>query len=189
MKKIVQIIFLVLIGISYQYKSQVKSMNIEIIKENAKPFAQKIMVDDFFYDVTDEFAPFGNDVGNDTFYLYFEWKNLNENKSAVEFLNKNIAEIGLSKFDLKTGVKNAKKLYLIVDKMPNKYTDINWIDNTVISLAFSQLFLNGKIEPQINELAQIGIERELLFAGVWEENEKIRTQKLNKLLKVLNSAK
>jgi uncharacterized protein YfeS len=163
-------------------------MNIEITRANANSNAQKIMSDDFIFDVTDEFAPFGNDVGNDTFYLYKDWKNLNKDKSAIEFLNKNISEIGLSNFDLKTDTKNAKKLLLTVDKMPNKYEDINFIDNTIISLAFSQLFLTGKIEPQIHTLGKIAIERELLFAGVWEENEKTRTEKLNKLLKVLNNA-
>ena len=70
----------------------------------------------------------------------------------------------------------------------NKYFDIYSIDNTVISLAFSQLFLTGNIEPEIKKLAKIAIEREILFADVWEENSKTRIEKLNKLTKSLNLA-
>ncbi len=72
--------------------------------------------------------------------------------------------------------------------MPNNYYDINSIDNTVISLAFSQLFLLGNIDAEIKTLAKIAIEREILFAEVWEENSKTRIEKLNKLAKSLNLA-
>ena len=72
--------------------------------------------------------------------------------------------------------------------MPNKYYDINYIDNTVISLAFSHLFLSGNIDAEIKKLAKIAIEREILFAEVWEENSKTRIEKLNKLAKSLNLA-
>ena len=188
MKIVLQILFLVFILSSYQSKGQKTPLNMEINLKNANPTAQKIMSEDFFYDVTDEFAPFGSDVGNDTFYLYIDWKNKNETKKAIEFLNENLAEIGLSKFNLNTDTKNPKKLILTVDKMPNKYYDINSIDNTVISLAFSQLFLSGNIDTEIKTLAKIAIEREILFAEVWEENSKTRIEKLNKLTKSLNLA-
>ena len=188
MKIVFQIFFLVFILSSYQSKGQKIPVNMEIKLENANPIAQKIMSEDFFYDVTDEFAPFGNDVGNDTFYIYIVWKNKNETKKAIEFLNENLAEIGLSNFKLNTDTKNPRKLFLTVDKMPNKYFDIYSIDNTVISLAFSQLFLTGNIEPEIKKLAKIAIEREILFADVWEENSKTRIEKLNKLTKSLNLA-
>ena len=120
--------------------------------------------------------------------LKVDWKNKNETKKAIEFLNENLAEIGLSNFKLNTDTKNPRKLFLTVDKMPNKYFDIYSIDNTVISLAFSQLFLTGNIEPEIKKLAKIAIEREILFADVWEENSKTRIEKLNKLTKSLNLA-
>ena len=188
MKIVLQILFLVFILSSYQSKGQEILLNMEINLKNANPTAQKIMSEDFFYDVTDEFAPFGSDVGNDTFYLYIDWKNKNETKKAIEFLNENLAEINLSKFNLNTDTKNPKKLISTVDKMPNKYYDINYIDNTVISLAFSQLFLSGNIDAEIKKLAKIAIEREILFAEVWEENSKTRIEKLNKLAKSLNLA-
>ena len=188
MKIVYQILFLVYILSSCESQGQNIPMNIEIKKENANPTAQKIMPDEFFYDVVDEFAPFGSDVGNDTFYIYIEWKNKNKNKKAIEFLNDNLAELGLSNFNLNTDAKNSKKLMLIVDKMPNKYYDVNSIDNTVISVAFTQLFITGKIESEIKNLAKIAIEREILFADIWEENSKTRLEKLNKLIKVLNTA-
>ena len=109
-------------------------------------------------------------------------------RKTIKFLNENLAEIGLSNFKLNTDTKNPRKLFLTVDKMPNKYFDIYSIDNTVISLAFSQLFLTGNIEPEIKKLAKIAIEREILFADVWEENSKTRIEKLNKLTKSLNLA-
>ncbi|TXF79223.1 hypothetical protein [Chryseobacterium sp.] len=189
MKIVYQILFLVFIISSCESKGQNNlPMNIEIKKENANPAAQKIMSDEFFYDVVDEFAPFGNDVGNDTFYTFIEWKNKNETKKATEFLTGNLAEMGLSDFNLNADAKDPRQLLLNVDKMPNKYDDINSIDNTVISLAFTQLFIGGNIDPEIKHLAKIAIEREVLFADVWEENSKMRLEKLAKLTDALNIA-
>ncbi|MGS0748370.1 hypothetical protein [Halpernia sp. GG3] len=188
MKKVVQILSIIFILNSFKGEGQNIPMNIEIKKENANTTGQKIMLDELFYDITDEFAPFGNDVGNDTFYLYLAWRNKNVTKKAIEFLTENLAEIGLSTFDLNTTTKNPEKLLLMVDKMPNKYYDINTIDNTVISLAFAQLFLLGKIDSDIKNLAKIAIEREILFADVWEDNSKTRIEKLNKFNKAIDLA-
>jgi hypothetical protein len=37
--------------------------------------------------------------------------------------------------------------------MLNKYIDLNAINNMVISLAFTQLFLEGHIEPEVKKWA------------------------------------
>jgi uncharacterized protein YfeS len=38
--------------------------------------------------------------------------------------------------------------------MLNKYIDLNAINNMVISLAFTQLFLEGHIEPEVKKWAR-----------------------------------
>jgi len=186
MKTALQTLFVILNLISCNNKAQEKSIPMEIKIENANPNAKKIMTNEFYYDIINEFAPFGNDVGNDTFYLYADWKKKNANESAEKFLKQELRELGQQNFDLKLNSKNSKELVLAVDKMPNQYVDINWIDNIIISLAFSQLFQEGKIEEEIKKLAKIAIDREIFFADFWGENAKDRTKYLNEMLIDLN---
>ncbi|WP_206607218.1 hypothetical protein, partial [Chryseobacterium rhizosphaerae] len=43
---------------------------LEIEWKNGSEVAKKIMKSNFYYDVLDAWSPFGNDTGNDTYYLY-----------------------------------------------------------------------------------------------------------------------
>lgn len=100
--KVYHTIFLLLLILSScKNKAQDKiSEYLEIKKENASLDAQKIMSDNFYWDIIDEFSPFGNDVGNDTFYIYYDWKKGNPNKNGTDFLNYDLKEINLDNFDL-----------------------------------------------------------------------------------------
>ena len=186
MKKIIYLIILILfISCDNGKKKDKQLVAMEIKKEFASVNAQKIMTEDFYYDVTDEFSPFGNDVGNDTFYLYREWRVSNPDEDAKYFLNKVMKELNFSDFNLNTSSNDKQKLINDVDKMPNQYIDLNWIDNTVISLAFTQLFLEGKVDKDVKELAKSAIERELVFVDFWKNDARIREERLNKLLGAL----
>ncbi|MBD3907097.1 hypothetical protein NAL32_20495 [Chryseobacterium sp. Ch-15] len=182
MKKTIYLIILILFISCDNGKKTDNQLAIEIKREAASANAQKIMTEDFYYNVTDEFSPFGNDVGNDTFYLYREWRANNPDEDAKYFLNKTMKELNFSDFNLNTSSNDKQKLINDVDKMSNQYIDLNWIDNTVISLAFTQLFLEGKVDKDVKELAKLAIEREFLFVEFWKNDARIREERLYKLL-------
>ncbi len=187
--KIYHTVFLLLpIFSSCQNKAQDKvNEYLEITKKNASLNAQKIMVDNFYWDMTDEFSPFGNDVGNDTFYIYSDWKKENPNKNGVDFLNHDLKEINLSSFDL--NITEKEMVQKNVEKMTNQYVDLNRIDNEVISLAFTQLFLHGKIEGEVKELSLKALEREMLYLDFWNTDSKIREERLTKMKSAILKSK
>ncbi|WP_312074871.1 hypothetical protein [Chryseobacterium sp.] len=179
--KIYHTIFLLfLILSSCQNKAQDKTSDyLEITKENASPNAQKIMTENFYWDMIDEFSPFGNDTGNDTFYIYYDWKKTNLNKNGTDFLNYDSKEFNPYNFDL--NIKDKELVKKHVEKMTNQYVDLNRIDNEIISLAFTQLFLSGKIESEVKELSLKAIEREMLYLDFWDTDSKIREERLRQM--------
>ena len=90
-----------------------------------------------------------------------------------------------SQAELKHIGNDPEKLKGIVDTMVNKYIDLNAINNIVISLAFSQLFLDGRIEREIKKWAEAAFSRELMYLDFWDsekgEMEK-RQKRMNQLL-------
>ena len=69
--------------------------------------------------------------------------------------------------------------------MPNQYVELNAIDSSIISLAFAQLFLEGKIEPIVREWAEAAFSRELMYLDFWDndkERMKEREERMNQLL-------
>lgn len=68
-----------------------------------------------------------------------------------------------------------------VQKMNNQYFDLNRIDNEIISLAFTQLFLSGKIENEVKELSLKAIKREMLYLDFWDTDSKIREERLTQM--------
>jgi uncharacterized protein YfeS len=179
--KIYHTLFLVvLILSSCQNKAQDKIIkHLEITKENASLNAKKIMAENFYWDMIDEFSPFGNDVGNDTFYIYYDWKKDNPDKNGTDFLNHDLKEIYFDDFDL--NITEKEIVQKNVQKMTNQYLDLNRIDNEIISLAFTQLFLHGKIEHEVKELSLKAIEREMLYLDFWDTDSKIREERLTQM--------
>ncbi|RMZ58049.1 hypothetical protein D1632_17310 [Chryseobacterium nematophagum] len=100
-------------------------------------------------------------------YIEVEWKNGSE--AANLYMDGNDPE----------------KLKSIVDTMNNKYVDLNTINNKVIALAFSQLFLEGHIESEVKKWAEAASSRELIYLDFWnvEKGEmRERQERIDQLL-------
>lgn len=80
--------------------------------------ASLCLIDESMIPILDS-TPFGNDVGNDTFYLYRDWRTSNPNKDAKYFLNKTMKELNFSDFNLNTSSNDKQILINNVDKMHN----------------------------------------------------------------------
>lgn len=163
--------------------------DIAIKKENASLAAQKIMDQSFYFDTIDEFTPFGNFIGGDTFYSYCEWRNQNPNTNVKKFVVENMWELGIFNFDLSLNSESKQDLNLAIEALPNKYVDLNHIDNLIISVAFTQLFLDGSIDENVRDFAKNAISRELVYIDFWEEDSEIRKDRLLLMDKALSQIK
>ncbi len=164
----------------------------EIEWKNGSAAAKLIMKSDFYYDALDAWSPFGSDTGSDTYYLYCDWKKKNPNENVRKFLDEELISFEYPGFDIYLDGTNAERLKTIVSTMRNNYVDLNYIDEIVISLAFSQLFLEGRIEPEVKKWAEAAFSREAVFLDFWGEGKddakkrKEREKRVNQLLNDLH---
>ena len=157
--------------------------------EKAHSNAKKLMADSFFFSPIEETAPFGSDDGSGTYANFQSWRKTHPQESLIPFLKEQIDEWGYSKFDIRETDLEKLKPYLKQDEMNIQY--MTGIDQAIVALAFGQLYLEGKIDTDIKELAIISINRELLpgILQLWGNYETTRKENLNKLLSVLNQVK
>lgn len=118
------------------------------------------MNEEFYFSSTDETAPFGNDDGADTYASFKDWRQTHRSNSPKEFLLEQIDIWGYPKFDIyETDIEKLKP-YLIADQINNQY--MTGIDQSIVAIAFGQLYLEGTIDKDFKMLAKTSINRELL---------------------------
>ncbi|SHI55319.1 Uncharacterized conserved protein YfeS, contains WGR domain [Hymenobacter daecheongensis DSM 21074] len=154
----------------------------------AHPRAKELLKEEFYFSPIDETGPFGNDDGADTYAGFNDWRQSHSNENPKVFLLEQIEYWGYPKFDIcETDIKKLT-LYLKQSDLGSRY--MSGIGAAIISIAFGQLYLDGKIDRDFNELAKTAIRRQLLpeILAVWGDTYKIeRETKLKKMLAVLAS--
>jgi uncharacterized protein YfeS len=188
--KFFTLVYLLAIVVACQSKkNHHMDTNIPPTFENAHPNAKKLMSDSFFFNIIEETAPFGSDDGSDTYASFHIWRRTHSHESLTIFLEEHINDWGYPKFDIQEMDLEKLKPYLKEDEMNIQY--MTGIDQAIVASAFGQLYLEGKMDNDIKELAIISINRELLpgILRLWGNYENTRTENLNKLLTVLNQVK
>lgn len=182
--KIIKMIAIVICIVSFvKYKSQSFQEYKLLEWKNGSEAAKKIMVSQFYYDPSDAWSPFGNDTGSDTYYLYCDWKKTHSNENTKKFLDDELSSLGFPSFDISMDGKNPENLKKFVnDAMPHQYISLNAINNMIISLAFSQLFLEGRIEPEVKKWAEAAFSRESVYLDFWGDEKKERKERMNQML-------
>lgn len=156
--------------------------------DKAHPNAKRLMNEDFYFSPIDETAPFGNDDGADTYAGFKDWRQSHKNDNPKIFLNEQIDRWGYPKFDIYETDFQKLKPYLKQSDLGSRY--MSGIDASIIAIAFGQLYLEGKVDKDFNELAKTAIKRQLLpeLLSLWGDTYKIeRETKLKKMLAVLSS--
>jgi uncharacterized protein YfeS len=155
-------------------------------KKSAHPNAKALMLDDWLWDQSDEFTPFGNDAGSDALYLFKEWRSNNRKSEPAAFISVLEKKWG-APFTHQVNETNYNK---IKDEAKTNifYSEI---DKALIAIAFAQLVLEGHISKQSAEYAQKAIERQKMLT---ENNDyqyvlKVKAQRLERLTGMLEIIK
>lgn len=172
-------------------KSIVENMDSDYSPTFAKahPNAQRLMKDEFFFNVIEETAPFGSDDGADAYAGFKDWRAIHRSESPVKFLRYQFERWEYPLFDLRETSFEKLKPYL--EESFTGMRLMRGIDAAIVATAFGQLYLEGTMTSDIKELAKLSVKRELLpeILKTWEEHAEVRKMKLDKLLKVLNEVK
>jgi len=155
--------------------------------EKANPVAKRLMNEEFYWSPIEETAPFGNDDGADTYAGFKDWRLTHKTDNPKEFLFDQINYWGYPTFDFNETNIEKLKPYLRQSELGSRY--MSGIDAAIVAIAFGQLYLEGTINKDFNEIAKTAIKRELLpeLLALWGDTYKVeREAQLKKMLAVLN---
>jgi uncharacterized protein YfeS len=157
--------------------------------ENAHPKAKELMNEDFFYNSTDETGPFGSDDAADTYAGFAEWRIANKSANPKDFLIQHIEDWGYPDFDLTTTDFKKLKPYLQKSEMHIHY--LTGIDQSILAIAFGQLYIEGKIDDEMLLIAKYSLERQLnsqilkMWPQDYQEERKLKLTKMDEVISEL----
>ncbi|RDB07359.1 WGR domain-containing protein [Runella aurantiaca] len=157
----------------------------------AHPLAKKLLNETFIWSCIEETGPFGSDDGNDTFWNYRDWSQENPRGKSIEFMSNLLTEwYGKDFTKLNLEEIEQSRIHEILSKDPIQIPI--HIDTTIISTAFSQLVLKGKIDTDTLYLTEIALKRQLMpvcLSHFREDYRETRIIQLKKLLSIIESLK
>lgn len=166
-----------------EFRKQGPDPDYEPSKQRAHPISRKLMKENFFWDILDDNAPFGNDDGAEALPYWRKWRRANPHGKIMEFM-KDIFEhydISFSDWERKSGnFAPFDFVGILTTSMGN---------NVVIATAFGQLMDEGYVDPELATLARKAIanEKNMVMVKRWSDPAQ-REARLAILESVLNKA-
>jgi len=156
---------------------------------NASTKAKLLMNEDWYYSPIDDMAPFGSDDAADTYTSFYNWRKNNKNGSPKTFVLSHFQYWNYPALNLESTDYNSFKSFLEKKQLGTRL--LFGIDAAIIATAFGQLYLEGKIDDDINEFARKAITRELLpeILNTWHELKPIRQKRLKDFTQILDACR
>ncbi|MFT3769320.1 MAG: hypothetical protein QM820_28110 [Minicystis sp.] len=151
-------------------------------REEAHPKAREALSDAFFWDTLDATGPFGNETAVEVYEALRDLRDDNEQASALGLLDALLAswEVANEGWDtIDEGEVQAlgadDELGLLVR------------DEAILALAFGDLILTGRIEPEVRRRAVLALSRQALPALLhgYGERMKDREQRVARMREIL----
>lgn len=129
-----------------------------LARSTSHPTFVRIAPDDFYYDCTDDFSPFGSDDGNDTLAALQDWyqehadMHTDERPDVMVFLQEHLSAWGLPvPDDLLMRDEAARAQWLAEDAMHDRY--LQAICCAIVAVAFGQLKITGEMDAAVRTQA------------------------------------
>jgi uncharacterized protein YfeS len=129
----------------------------DVTPETAHARARSLIpADSILWDYGDEDSPLGNDTGADTFASYLTFRNTRPADGAAQFAKEELAsfEATDSEWDQLEGDELRAAL-----ELDNGFSILTR-DDVIIALAFAQLLIDGRVDPDVNQRAIAALRRQ-----------------------------
>jgi uncharacterized protein YfeS len=155
----------------------------ELTRKQAHPKARALLNKAFYWDEGDDNSPLGNETGRDTGASYQEWCSNTRRAGVRRFLEELMQGWGVA--DAEWDVLDSERL---LSQLRQDAFQILTRDDLALGLAFAQMILEGKVDPEVKRIAILASERQSLdeviaFRG-WD-NPKQRKARLKHMQSVL----
>ena len=142
-----------------------------IDRERGHPRALKLVPDEFFWDCSDDLAPFGSDEGETALEEYRDWRRENPGQSLEECLVWTIEEVG--EIDIAEYSDAIFDEHTVRAQMEDPDFDdqhlIFTTDTSVVATVFGQLADEGMIEAAAKPYAARALRRLQVWARLQED--------------------
>jgi uncharacterized protein YfeS len=156
----------------------------ELLPGTAHPNARRLMKAEFYWDVTDEDSPFGNDTGADTLEFFRAWARTSDEE--WDFLEELFEEWEVD-WEFAESVPDDE----LADVLEENHYDILTYDDVVIAVAFAQLVLEGETSKAMVTAATHSLKRQALPAMIEFRNgsdPEERRERCADMLRVIQDA-
>jgi uncharacterized protein YfeS len=130
------------------------------------PEFRRICKDKFFYDVTDEFAPFGSDAGADTLASLEDWYRGKKPRKVAAFIDEMLEDWEMVLPDLAETREDVIERWLADDTLSMTLPEL---DGLLIAAAFGQMKITGNVDADVHELALAALAREEFATKYWRK--------------------
>lgn len=141
---------------------------------------------EFYFDCSDEEAPFGSDEGDDTLSGVEEEIRKYKQINWSGFAQKQIEVYWGMEYIPPTEKISAENLSAKLAEKADNEMNIYQTDHVIVAVAFAQLKITGTIEKDLRNLALLALHRIDILAKIkdWGENSTIHQQMITDLKKV-----
>ena len=129
----------------------------ELTRKQAHPKARALLNKAFYWDERDKNSPLGNETGRDTGAKYQEWCSYERRAGVRRFLEELMQGLGVA--DSEWDVLDPERL---LSQLKQDSFQILTRDDLALGLAFAQMILDGKVDPEVKRIAQLAAERQSL---------------------------
>jgi uncharacterized protein YfeS len=149
-------------------------------RETTHPNFVQALTEQFYYDCTDEFSPFGNDEGADTLYALEDWYRENGRLDKPMLFLKELIEDNFGVDMSHIGLEDKDE---IISINQNEEFLFDILDRSVIATSFGQYKIEGRIDIELRRLGLLAIRRQTLLTEYKLAHSDLD---LGKLLKIVD---
>ena len=130
------------------------------------PEFRRICREPFFYNVTNEFAPFGSDAGADTLTSLEDWYRGKKPRKVAAFIDEMLEDWEMVLPDLTESRPEVIERWLGDDTLSMALPEL---DGLLLAAAFGQMKITGNVDADVHELALAALAREEYSTTYWRK--------------------
>lgn len=131
----------------------------DLSPDDCHPRAAAALADPFFWSLTDETAPFGNETAHDTLTAFRDFRDEHPKGSPIELLDALLARWEVD--NVHWNAVDAAEVQAIGEE--DEYSLLTR-DEAILALAFSQIVTEGRLDPEVRRRALLALARQALPA-------------------------
>lgn len=154
----------------------------DLSPEHSHYKARAALTDAFFWDASDDTSPFGSETGRDVLEALRDFRDEQPRESPIQLLDELLA-----RWEVENDHWNAVEAEEVQAIGEDDEYSLLTRDEAVIALAFAQVIVEGKIDPEVRRRAVFALKRQSLPAllHAWGDRRLLRAARVERMAAVL----